>query len=346
MTRQGTNNSQIETKLKQATKKIEEVNSKIRSADAQIEEMKIKEIEWKEKYNKLKSEKDHLQDMLDQTTRDKNGRKRETSPDKITIEEKNISNFLKPKFENEKKERGKFKKEELKKSYEGDELQESDAHELKHRIAELEKEILYLKKEKAPNLIDQNGYLQKENSIGFRDLKDLIETMREWLKHNPQLEIYKALKENDKKRSGILASEIFYSELKINGINLKPRDQALLDKSLKDIKGFINYIDFYFMLKNMKSCEITAKSRDEAALERKSTLKEKPLTSSEKAVVEILKNNLNEMKKEKDLLEKQLINWKENAMNYQNQLKTTQNKFPKENVGEGGSNKNVNDMNF
>ena len=42
-----------------------------------------------------------------------------------------------------------------------------------------------------------------------------------------------------------------------------------------------------------------------------------------------------EMKKEKDLIEKQLVNWKENAMNYQNQLKNMQNKFPKENIEEG-----------
>ena len=345
LTSQGSNNSQIETKLRLATKKIEEVNGKIRQADAQIEELKIKEIEWKEKFNNMKQEKERLQDLLDKASRDKN-RKRETSPEKMNIEEKNIGAFFKPKENNStfQEKNGKkmvdYKERDVKTGF--DERSDNEDKGLKARIFELEREIINLKQEKAPNLIDQNGYLQKENALGFKDLKDLIETIREWLKLNPQINIYKSMKENDKKKTGLLASEVLYNELKLNGINLKPRDQALMDKGLKDSKGFMNYIDFYYLLRNMKNIEINSKQKEEPILDKRMTLKEKPMTSSEKAVVEVLKNNLAEMKKEKDLLEKQLNNWKENAMNYQNQLKSLQNKFPKENVEEAiGANKNV-----
>ena len=336
--------------MRLATKKIEEVNGKIRQADSQIEELKIKEIEWKEKFNNMKQEKERLQDLLDKASRDRQ-RKREPSSEKMNIEEKNIGAFFKPKENNKTFQENKWKKmvddKEIDVKTGFDEHSDFEGKGLKGKILELERENANLKNDKAPNLIDQNGYLQKENALGFKDLKDLIETIREWLKVNPQINIYKSMQENDKKKTGLLASEVLYNELKLNGINLKPRDQALLDKNLKDSKGFMNYIEFYYLLKNMKNIEINSKQKGEPVLEKNISLKEKPITTSEKVVVDVLKNNLAEMKKEKNLLEKQLNNWKENAMNYQNQLKSLQNKFPKENVEEAlKSNKNVVLKNF
>ena len=380
LTSQGSNNSQMETRLKQATKKIEEVNVKIRMADAEIEDMKMKEIEWKERFNTLKKEKDRLQDLLDKNIRDKQLRKPDLKDEKTEIEEKNISEFFKPKQE-KKEEKTKEKKEEksnkflekkeeksnkflekkgeeksnrflekkeensnrflekqeeksyglLEKKEKEDFLDESE--DLKEKINDLEKENIRLKQEKAKNIIDESGYLGKGHAMGFKDLNNLIETMSEWFKSNPQIDFFKCMKENDKKRTGLLPSEALYAELKLCGVKLKPRDQALLDKNMKDQKGFFNYVELFYMLKGMKSCEVM--KGEEKVGQRKSILMEKPLTSSEKKEVDVLKNNLLEMKKEKDLIEKQLVNWKENAMNYQNQLKNMQNKFPKENIEEG-----------
>ena len=407
---QGSNNTQMETKLKLATKKIEEINAKMRMMDGEIEERKVKEIEWKEKFSTMKQEKDRLQDLLDKATRDKNLRKPNLGgeKDKAEIEDKNISAFFKPKSEKAeeksaknrflddedkkeeksgfgKKEGNKFLEKEEKAGFgkkEGNKFLEKEKEEksgfeekssflskkgeknkfleekessdgkkdgssfeekekkseLKEKIKHLEKQILILKQEKAKNLIDEDGFLsngQGKSSFGFKDFNEVMNTMGDWFRSNPHIDFFKLLKENDKKRTGLLASEALYSELKMCGISLKPRDQALIDKKMKDQKGFVNYLDFYYSLKGMSSCEVLAKTDEKALMKRASTLKEKPLTSSEKKEVDVLKTNLLEMKKEKDLLEKQLANWKENAMNYQVQLRTLQNKFPKENIEEG-----------
>lgn len=350
---QGSNNSQIETKLRLATKKIEDVNGKIRQADAQIEEMKMKEIDWKEKYNTLRQEKERLQDLLDKASRDRQNFKKDKNPitnERVTIEDKNISSFFKPDTNEEKgfplstQDERVRKKENSKKAFESNEDWEKTKEE---RIQELEKELKQIKQSKAPNLIDENGFLKKEGGgIGFKDIKELIESMKEWLKYNPQIELLRGLRENDKKKTGLIDSIVFYSELKINGISLKPRDQTLIDKALKDPKGFLNYIDFIYLLKGMKSSEVIT-NKEAPLLERKNTLKEKPLTSSEKNVVEVLKNSLVEIKKDKGLLEKQLADWKEKALNYQNQLKGLQNKFPKESGGvESGNRENVSIFNI
>lgn len=312
---QSGNNSQIETKLRLATRKIEEVNEKIRLADRQIEEMKVKEIEWKEKFSNLKQEKDRLQDLLDKTSREK-PRKKEKTEDFVTVEEKNIGEFFKPKKEFVEERKG-FSSEE----------DEQKSRELK----ELQRQLSLLKQEKAPHLVDNNGFLQKEGSLGFKDVRQLLDCVKEWLMINNNLDVFAGLKSNDKKKSGVLASETFYSELKLNGICLKPRDQALLDKEIKDSKGNVNYIEFFFMVKGLKCAEIITKKEEVVAKERKSILKDKTiLTSVEKNAVDTLKNTVAELKKEKESLEKQLSNWKENAINAQNQLKTLQNKFPME----------------
>lgn len=65
------------------------------------------------------------------------------------------------------------------------------------------------------------------------------------------------------------------------------------------------------------------------------------LSVVEKNTIEVLKSNIGEMRKERDLLEKQLNNWKENAVNYQNQLRVLQNKVPDQNEGRRRSNTNV-----
>lgn len=397
---QGSNNTQMETKLKLATKKIEEINAKMRMMDGEIEERKVKEIEWKEKFSAMKQEKDRLQDLLDKATRDKNLRKPDfgKEKDKAEIEEKNISAFFKPKseraeeksafgekkttknrflddedkkeeksafgkkegnrfLEREKEEKSGFeekssflsKKEEKNRFLEEKEssdgkreemssfVEKEEKAEFKEKIKDLERQILILKQEKAKNLMDEDGFLSngQGKSLGFKDFNEVMNTMGDWFRNNPHIDFFKLLKENDKKRTGLLASEALYSELRLCGISLRPRDQALIDKKMKDQKGFFNYLDFYYILKGMSSCEVLAKTDEKALMKRASTLKEKPLTSSEKKEVDVLKTNLLEMKKEKDMLEKQLANWKENAMNYQVQLRTLQNKFPKENIEEG-----------
>ena len=55
------------------------------------------------------------------------------------------------------------------------------------------------------------------------------------------------------------------------------------------------------------------------------------MSVAERNTIEVLKSNITEMRKERDLLEKQLNNWKENAVSYQNQLRVLQNKVPDQN---------------
>lgn len=65
------------------------------------------------------------------------------------------------------------------------------------------------------------------------------------------------------------------------------------------------------------------------------------MSVGERNTIDVLKSNIAEMRKEKDLLEKQLSNWKENAVNYQNQLRVLQNKVPDQNEEKRRNNTNV-----
>jgi beta-N-acetylglucosaminidase len=81
--------------------------------------------------------------------------------------------------------------------------------------------------------------------------------MRKWISLNPKVDFMKDLRAADRKKLGLLRTEVFYRELSTSsGLRIDSRDQILLNKALLEEHGdeyLINYISFYFLLKNLKN---------------------------------------------------------------------------------------------
>ena len=65
----------------------------------------------------------------------------------------------------------------------------------------------------------------------------------------------KSLSENDKKLTGVVPLHVFYEELQLCGLKLKPKDQKTLEKEVGDLKGGVKYIEFGYFLKGMRCGE-------------------------------------------------------------------------------------------
>ena len=90
-------------------------------------------------------------------------------------------------------------------------------------------------------------------------MKELIKALNDFQIYNPHVNLFKSLRENDKKNVGFIPAEVYYDDLKINGVKLRLRNQKLLDDILKDEKGNIDYIHFYYLMKSCKTSSNEAK---------------------------------------------------------------------------------------
>lgn len=97
--------------------------------------------------------------------------------------------------------------------------------------------------------------MKSENPSGFPSSSALAKSIQGFLERDKDSNIVKSLRENDKKNAGVVSLNVFYEELQLCGLRLKPKDQKTLEKELGDGKGGMKYLEFGYFLKGMKCGE-------------------------------------------------------------------------------------------
>ena len=97
--------------------------------------------------------------------------------------------------------------------------------------------------------------MKSENPSGFPSSSALAKSIQEFLERDKENNVVKSLGKNDKKNAGVVTLSVFYEELQLCGLKLKPKDQKILEKEVGDGKGGVKYLEFGYFLKGMRCDE-------------------------------------------------------------------------------------------
>lgn len=169
--------------------------------------------------------------------------------------------------------------------------------------------------------------MKGDGRIGFSSADAILKKIGKWIKRQG-INIANEFGEVDKEKTGWIAPAKVIAILESNGIKLQDRDQETLFKEFrKNRQGDIEHLDFYYRMKGIR--DIGNNTEEDKQPETTTTVhfskdkntmseKEKTLTRG----LEILKQELANVRKENDKLEKQLFNWKENYAKLDKEYKT------------------------
>jgi len=145
---------------------------------------------------------------------------------------------------------------------------------------------------------------------------------------NPQPNLLNEFQSHDRSKTGFIRENDVYAALKSIGVKLKSRDQAtLMQQAIKRENNEVNYVDLYSKLRGCQDfgqsyCSDKAKPLNESENKFGALSKQKKevgfgvsqdkLPVGTQKSIDILKNEISNLKKENEKLEKQLHNWKEN----------------------------------
>lgn len=302
--------NQQEIQMKLATQRIQELDSKMKKHEKELKEFHSKEAESREKMTLLKEENQKLR--AEMSEKDAALKKEKQQRSELTIE------------------RDTLKEQKEKAEKVSNSRAESEKEDLLKRVSYLEKANDSLRAEKAKEFFDEDGNLKEGDYLVFPDAKTLNNKVKDWMQLNPQPNLLNEFQAFDKNKSGYIRENDVYAALKAIGVKLKSRDQAtLMQQAVKRENNEVNYADLYSKLRGCQdfgqsycSDKVQGKPLNENENKFGALSKQKKevafgadkdkLPASTQKSIDILKNEISNLKKENEKLEKQLHNWKEN----------------------------------
>jgi len=300
--------NQQEIQMKLATQRIQELDSKIKKAEKELKEFYKKEADMREQATLLKEENQKLKaenNEKEAALKKERGQRAELRLELDTLQEQ------KQKTEQVNNLRANTEREDMLK-----------------RISYLEKANDALKAEKAKEFFDEEGNLKEGDYLVFPDTNTLNKKIKDWMHLNPQPNLLNEFQGYDRSKTGFIRENDVYAALKSIGVKLKSRDQAtLMQQAIKRENNEVNYVDLYSKLRGCQDfgqsyCSDKVKPLNESENKFGALSKQKKevgfgvsqdkLPAGTQKSIDILKNEISNLKKENEKLEKQLHNWKEN----------------------------------
>jgi hypothetical protein len=342
-----TQTGETEVKLSVLTKKFTTLNKKLKESNNKISALKLAEIKSREK----------LREVLDKNA------KYETMNTKLRDEnlklKKRASGSRKdlPTPTEKKGRRGSMKR---RPSSGTRPKTQKMADRDQRKIENLEKKVKELEKInsemvanlKADFIDDEDGTLISTQASAFKDLDDIVKTIRLYLAVNKSVKLYPVMKKSDSKNLGVAKKDEMIKDLESVGVKFSALDKRNFGKWLpQDKLGNVEYDQFYNMImRRAHQCCGTVGSGGDGGVSLKVD-KKKPvpkkygmISSREKKPgmedkdfremnflqqernVKLLKKRLEGKQAEIKKLQSMMAVWKERALKMENELKDKQNK--------------------